>query len=199
MHVTQAARQFQAAQEQYHWAFRDYLAHEVAVLSDDRFWQIQAVFVREVICFRFGYNRTNGVEQAAREMFRKPLAGDFSSRDDQPPLQYTLAEATQFAKSWQQLSRRLYRPLFDLVTDRGDDSYGDLLDALPLAGRTVIETSLAGGYRDHACFEQAVRTACHPCPQLAALILHGEQYIGMLLGDAARDYFAMADADCPVS
>jgi len=157
------------------------------------------VFVREVICFRFGYNRTYGVEHAARELFRKPLANDFHRHDVQPALRYTLTEATQFAKSWQQLSRRLYQPLFDVVTDRSDDAYSDLLDALPLAGRTVIEASLAREYNQSQRFEQAVRAACTSCPPLAGLILHGEHYIGMLLGDAARDYFAMAAVKDSVS
>lgn len=199
MHVTQAAQQFQAVQEHYHKVFREYFASEVNVLADERFWQLQALFVREVICFRFGYNRTNGVEHAARELFRKPLANDFHSRDDQPALRYSLTEATQFAKTWQQLSRRLYQPLFDVVTDRGDDAYSHLLDALPFAGRTVIEASLSREYNQSQRFEQAVRAACNFCPPLSAFILHGEHYIGMLLGDAARDYFAMAAVESPVS
>ncbi len=82
MNIHQAARSYRAAQQQYEVAFRDYFAHEVTSLPDDRFWQLQAIFGREVIAFRFGYGRTNGIEQAARELFRKPLAGDFSCRGE---------------------------------------------------------------------------------------------------------------------
>ena len=55
MNVKEAARAFRAAEENYHAAFRGYFTQEIAALPDDRFWQLQAVFVGEVVTFRFGY------------------------------------------------------------------------------------------------------------------------------------------------
>lgn len=105
-------------------------------MSYDRFWQLQLIFRQEVIRFRLQYGRSNGIEQAAREFFRKPLAADFSG------IEYTMEDAICFAKTWRVVSRQLYQPLFDVIEDRGDDAYGDLLDALPLTGQEVVEKSL---------------------------------------------------------
>ena len=135
MNVKKVASAFRAAQENYHDAFRDYFANEITSLPDDQFWQLQPVFRDDVITFRFAYKRTNGMEQAARELFRKPLAGDFKGRGNGDVPRNSLHEAMQFAKTWRNLQSHLYQPLFDIVQDRGDDAYGDLLDALPLAGR----------------------------------------------------------------
>ena len=42
-------------------------AGETTTLPEDRFWTLQASFVHEVTTFRFGYGRSNGVEQAPRD------------------------------------------------------------------------------------------------------------------------------------
>lgn len=192
MNIRDAAQAFRAAQENYNTAFRHHFAHDIAPLPDDDFWKLHAVFVRAVVTFCFGYKRSNGVEQAARELFRKPLAGDFGGHGQGAVSRYTLHEALQFAKSWAALTRRLYQPLSKVVQDRGDDAYGDLLDALPLAGRDVVRQALGREYGNDRQFEQAVRDSCPDCPQLAELILRGENYVGMSLEDAARDYVAIA-------
>jgi hypothetical protein len=191
MNVNEAASQFRVAQENYDKSFRAYFANEVTSLPDDRFWQLQSVFVGEVASFRFGYGRTNGVEQAARELFRKPLASDFNGRGNRDVPRYSMHEAIQFAKSWRELTRRLYQPLFDVIEDRSDDAYGDLLDALPLAGRDVVQKLLGREFANQDQFEQTVRDACKECPQMAELTLRGENYVGMSLMDAAREYFAI--------
>ena len=194
MDVQQIARAYRDARSQYHKVFRHYFNDQVLPLSPQRFWQLQPVFTEEVYRFRFGYGRTNGVEQAARELFRTPLANDFHGRDGQRVPSYTLLEATQFARTWQELKRRLYTPLFDVVDGRGDDAYGDLLDALPLACRSVVEASLAGEFGNNRGFEKAVRDACASVemPKMADLILRGENYVGMSLLDVGMEYFAVA-------
>ena len=127
------AMAYREAKENYGTAFRDYFTNQVTELPEDRFWELQAVLRGKVCTFRFGYKRTNGVEQAASEFFRKPLASDFGKAPS-----YSLDEAISFAKSWQGWRGRLYQPLFDVVEDRGEDAYGDLLDVLPLAN--VLES-----------------------------------------------------------
>lgn len=188
MELRDLAIAYRASLANYAKAFRRHFHDSVTVLTDDRFWALQPVFRSEVCKFRFNYGRSNGVEQAARELFRKPLAGDF---DDSPT--YTLDEAVQFAKTWPSIQNRLYRPLFDVVQDRGDDAYGDLLDSLPLAGREVVEKAIAGDFANERQFESAVLEGCAGDETLAKFILHGENYAAMALADAARDAFA-ADA-----
>ena len=153
-YLKQKAIAYRNAEANYNTAFREHFDNHVNELPEDRFWELQAVFRGEVCTFRFAYGRTNGVEQAAREFFRKPLANDFGNRPS-----YSLEEAISFAKSWQEWRRKLYRPLFDVVEGRGDDAYGDLLDALPLVGRDVIEEVLGGEFGNQRQFDAAVLVA----------------------------------------
>jgi hypothetical protein len=183
--LNQKAIAYCEAKKQYNTAFRDYFANQVTELPEDRFWELQAVFQRDVCTFRFGYKRTNGVEQAAGEFFRKPLANDFGKAPT-----YSLEEAISFAKSWQGWRGRLYEPLFDVVEDRGDDAYGDLLDALPLAGRDLVGKAQAGEFGNQQQFDAAVLEGYGGNDQLAKLILHGENYVAMSLCDGAQEYFA---------
>ena len=197
--VTQAARAFCRARRTYHTQFRDYFQCQVQTLNTDRFWQLQSVFAYEVYNSRFGYDRTNGVEQAAGEFFRKPSAGHFAAYGRRDVPVYTLDEAVRFARTWRHITNQLYQPLFDVVSDRGDDAYGDLLDSLPLAGRDIVGRALRAGGRNstglsgNAQLEQAVTQACieqDRC-EFAELILHGENYISMHLAEAAQKYFAL--------
>jgi hypothetical protein len=191
--LKQKAIAYCEAKEQFTRAFRDYFANRATELPEDRFWELQAVFQRDVCTFRFGYKRSNGVEQAAGEFFRKPLAGDFGKAPN-----YSLEEAISFAKSWSGWRGRLYQPLFGVVEGRGDDAYGDLLDALPLAGRDVICKALAREFGNQRQFEASVLAGCDGNDQLANLILHGENYVAMALADAAQEYFAaQRDGEMP--
>ena len=173
MKVRQAAITYVQSQSTYHDAFRDYFANQVDRLTPDRFWELQRVFRHDVCRYRFGYDRSNGVEQAARELFRKPFANDFSGCGEAVP-EYSIDEAVQFAKTWSELKRQLYAPLFDVIDGKGDDAFGDLLDALPLAGRDVVRKSIDGEFSSNEAFEQAVVDACTGCQGLAELILRGD-------------------------
>ena len=183
--LTNKAIAYREAREHYNTVFRDHFANQVTELPEDRFWELQAVLRIEVCRFMFGYKRTNGVEQAAREFFRKPLADDFGKATN-----YSLEEAIRFAKTWDGWRQKLYQPLFDIVEDRGDDAYGDLLDALPLAGPGLISKALAREFGNQRQFDAGVLDGCGGNEQLAKLILHGENYVAMSLADAAQEYFA---------
>jgi len=203
--VSQAARDFRRAQETYHEEFKNYFRSQVEPLDVDRFWQLQPVFVQLVCDYRFGYDRTNGVEQAAEEFFRKPYAGDFKSYGGPDVPVYSLDEAVRFARTWEQITEQLHQPLFDVDTDRSDDGYGDLLDTLPLTGRAVVDHALktgdapGSGFTNNAEIERAVSRACvkDGWPRLAGLILQGENHIGMFLAEAAENYFALSTAQEP--
>ena len=190
--LNQKAIAYCEAKEHYNTAFRDYFASQVTELPDDRFWELQAVFQRDVCTFRFGYKRTNGVDQAAREFFRKPLADDFGKAP-----RYSLEEAIRFAKTWDGWRKKLYQPLFDVVEDRGDDAYGDLLDALPLAGSDLVGNALAREFGNQQQLDAGVLEGCGGNEQLAKLILHGENYVAMALADAAQEHYATNAEDWP--
>ena len=193
MNVRQAAVAFISAQQFYHEAFRQHFDDNVAELTTDRFWMLAPVFTGCVFTFRFGYGRTNGAENAADEFFRKARVRDFRCLASEIEVRYSLDEAISFAKTWSKLKNRLYRPLFDVVTERSDDGYGDLLDSLPLAGRDVVDMAINRQYTSEPHFIQCVRDACSKREQddLANFILQGENYIAMHLYDAARTALAL--------
>ena len=196
--VTQTAQAFCRARQEYHQAFRDYFDSQVERLDANCFWQLQPVFVHEVYSYRFGYGRTNGVEQAANELFRKPFAEQFTTFGGPDVPQYTLEDAVRFAKSWREISRQLFDPLLQCTEIKSSDSYGDLLDSLPLAGQVVVDRCLpADNHSDDAIvtylqLRDAVRqsAALKEYPELSPFILNGENYIAMNLFEAGRQYFA---------
>jgi hypothetical protein len=167
----------------------------------DRFWELAWVLRNEVYQFRFGYGRTNGVQDAASEFFRKPYADDFGPNFRSAEPTYTLDEAIQLAKTWRHVTRDLYDPLFDVVEGRSDDAYGDLLDALPLAGRDVVQKALDREFGNNIQFERAVCDVCQARGQgkMADLILHGENYVATALYDAASRFFAIQSDQGPTT
>ena len=183
------------ARQCYERSFRQYFEGNVDCLTEERFWQLQPVLVADVWQFRFAYGRTNGVEHAAGEFFRKPRIEDFRGLDGEHVPAYSLEEATRFAKTWRELTRRLYQPLFDVVRGRSDDAYGDLLDSLPLAGREVVNAALTRQFTTNTHFEDSVRFACRRRKELGPFILQGENYVATALFDAAQESFSLAAAE----
>ena len=142
-------------------------------LSADRFWELLPLFRSEIV-HQYQFN----VKNAAYEFFRKPACDAVS---------YTLDEALRFAVTYRQMSEALYTPLFDVITDRGDDSYGDLLDAMPLAGRVIYEKCLSKYYGNNVAIETAIGDEV---PKLARFIMRGENYIRSTLIDAASERYS---------
>ena len=129
------------------------------------------------------------MEQAAGEFFRKALAKDFHGFGARDIPVYSLPEALQFAKRWRTLASELDDALSQVVEHRSGDAYGDLLDALPLAGHDVCTQALAGRFRDNRDLEDGVRLACQATPGMTNFILRGENYVAMALYEAAREYY----------
>jgi hypothetical protein len=184
--IVQTAQAFREARQNYELSFAEHFAGRQSSLSQDRFWQLQVVFTKQVCQFRFGYERTNGVEQAASEFFRISTQSLHNSK-----VEYTYEEAVSFVASWKRVVRDLYVPLYEVVTDRSDDAYSDLLDALPLVGRDVVDQLLSRRFHTNTEFEEAVTKSCQQqgYERLADLILHGENYVAMSLYETARHSF----------
>jgi hypothetical protein len=92
------------------------------------------------------------------------------------------------------LKNEMYKPLFDVISGRGDDSYGDLLDALILAGPAVVKRIISGSYREgeNDRVEEDIRTAVEKSGEsekVTKSIIHGENYVGMFLEDGLKEYF----------
>jgi hypothetical protein len=175
------------AEEKYQKAFWSYV-ESIEPLSDERFWELVPEFVNEIRCFYFGYGRTDGVKDAAREFVRKTVVNQAT---------WTLEETIQFAKTWREVKSRLYKPLFDVVEGYSDDSYSDLRDALPCLGKDFINRCL----NEEIAKKRFIPDAKERISDMAAeyqvnfeslcqFILQGENYMSSALEDAAKRYFA---------
>lgn len=210
----QAAISAGAANGAYSKAWRLYVSHIPQMTVDyttargknvkvpsDRFWQIMPFFTKEVFQRVFYYgDKRNGVNSAAWEFFRVPLTyKNCIGRHEEP---YTMDEAMSFAATFSVVSSVLYRPMFDVVKDRGDDSYGDLLDSLAHGGKTVFHACLSGKYKNNKDIEEALTEVFQtttimedtdkvvPPAKFVKWVMHGENYNDMMLRDAAKKCFA---------
>jgi hypothetical protein len=79
---------------------------------------------------------------------------------------------------------------------RSDDSFGDLCDALPLAGRAVCRRVLAKDFHSSASFERAVRQATHAHgAALGRSILEDESNHAVHLDAALRHFLQVSMRD----
>ena len=96
----------------------------------------------------------------------------------------------KFLASYRYYANKLHLKCEDMPgVHKGDDSYGDWTDALPLAGRKVVEAIL----NDDLIKYSKVNTAIHYArPKLKKLIQDGENYVRMTLEDQVIERFAYA-------
>jgi len=159
----------------YHEGFRAYM-DDLDCLNDDRFWDILNKF--RSLLSRKGLSTTLAVD----ELFRLATETDAD---------VGTLEAIRFAKTYRVKSAVLYKPLFDVIEGRGDDSYGDLLDNLPLMGQDMYKQLIGDGeksnYGNHSVFESAVKDVLED--RMRKHILQGENYNGLRLAEQAERRF----------
>jgi len=126
------AVQQKAATQAYGQAFDKFL-RELEPLPLPRFFAIAKKYFEEILRFHFELDRKHvGVKHAAEELFRKALVKEEGHVKTEDLL--------RFANQWRSVSHNLHDPLFDIIKGKGDDSYGDLLDNLPLLGYEAYQT-----------------------------------------------------------
>jgi hypothetical protein len=165
------------AKANYHKLFQEFFK-ELEPLEDGQFWSLlKNTFVPEVL--RAFVNKTPGYisTTAAHNLFCQPIKSSIS-----------FDTGLHFAATWRLKTKELYTPLFDIVENRGDDAYGDLLDSLPLLGHKFYERCLAGDFKNNKDFENEVKLTCKT-EGFAKFILHGENYFAMHLWDKAEEFF----------
>ena len=181
--LTAAARSLRNAQRVFddHW-----LAwfNAQPVLAQSKFWRMIDALRAEVINFRFGLKRSNGIEHACEEFMRKALVG----RAD-----YTLDEAIRFARTYEQAVERL-RARYG----GGCDSRNDLLDAMPLCGKACLSFTPNAEISElqmqiEAVFHDATFARAADVMKLTRLICEGENYIAMRICEAAKQVW-LADS-----
>jgi len=195
-------------------AFRHYM-EELPVLDGDRFWEILEKYFRPLVVERI--TRQDAAKDAISEFFRvQSAAGKVQVWDSRGGYRYeecpyTFDEALRFAKTWEHYKRALYKPLFNVVEDKGDDGYGDLLDSLPLAGQVVHNACHDRDYGDNEEFREAVKNTLEQVvdtqmkgnefvdderiakvkKRLVSFVIDGENYFEMRLTDIAQSWFVI--------
>lgn len=159
-----------------HQANKDYESQwikfwlSIRPVKKTRFWELLNLFRKEVEVFCFNYKRTNGVEDAAWEFFRKALVGQAS---------YSAQEAYGFVKAYEKVKSILdkrHASLFDYC----GDGFGDLIDSLPLAGEEFFGRKFST--------ESELHSAIKELSGGWAAFIEGENYVEMMLEDAAKKY-----------
>lgn len=160
-------------------------ALEVPTLDPNKFWHTFDVF-RNLLKSRIP--RPDAVKEAAHELFRLQAIGvdNMGSFDD----------LLSFVSHWEAIVDKLYTELFDVVTDKSDDSYHDLCDSLPLAGRHTVGQILDGKAVSNGDIRFLIDS--HDDSMLV-YIWNGENYIRMALRDTAKKWFLIHSRDHEVT
>lgn len=177
------AKAFLQAKAKFNKAYIGYW-HTVEPVDDDMGFKILEVFRGAVKTYVFDYARGHtGLEQAAREVFRLVLVEEAD---------YTFEQAVRFVRWYEQLKHRIGRAIGHLYEFRGD-SFGDLVDSYPLAGRELVERALAShprsdrprreGFLDELEVGNAVLDKLGL--QWHKFIVGGENYVASTLAKAA--------------
>jgi hypothetical protein len=195
--INAEALAFKKAKAQYDDAFLTFKAG-VPPLAPDHFWPMADAF-RQVVLRTMVYRQERVAEAAADEFFRLAVIGE---------LQWQLPAAVHFALSYRHYKQLAYAGGDEckFSFDRGDDGYGDLMDAVVILGREFNERLHAGRFYDLPDFNQAVSDACaasvsagefpFTCAasartalesKLRGLIVRGENYFAMSLEDEAAN------------
>jgi hypothetical protein len=100
-------------------------------MGEKTFWKEVAKLNKYIKKFN-GYTDRNKYECGAKDYIR------LKAVDNQ------LMIAVSFVVTYEVMVAALYKPLFDVVDDQGDDGFGDVLDSFPLFGEERYNMALQG-------------------------------------------------------
>jgi len=185
------ARAYQEAKAKYDNDFRTFSA-SVTPLAPEFFWPMVDDF-RKVVLETMNYREEGLAKSASDEFLRR---AQFGSKGN-------FAGAVHFALSWGYYSRQAYKNAdkTNFSWDRGDDSYGDLMDAVVLMGQELNEKIVK--FNSLKAFEEEVENFCiksvahlnyqysddphgdrlSVAMRLRKIILNGENYFASSLED----------------
>lgn len=117
--------------------------------------------------------------------------------------EWTLHDMCCFVYHWDAIVDGLHGHLFEIVTDKGDDGYGDLCDSLPLIGRDALKRlfDLKEGFANNNDVVQIIKEACPEEPKSFKgsgnkwenhwkdFIWRGENYFRMHMNEVAREWY----------
>jgi len=132
--VHQLAKAYLLAKSSFNRAYCRFWHSEVKPCSDEMDWKLLEVFRGEVEKYYFKHKRQEqGIQQAAWEIFRLELVGQTD---------YRFEDVVGFVKWYGVLKGKISQAIGHLYEFHGD-SFGDLVDSYPLAGRELVQRALA--------------------------------------------------------
>lgn len=163
----------------------------VQPLNDTDGFRILDVLIAQVQRYYFDYKRHDvGIKHAANEVFRLVAVGQ---------AEYTMEDALQFVKWYSRTKNLIGQAIADLYDYHGD-SFSDLCDALPLAGKDIVRRCLAtdpeskkpkrDGFLDSFEIPTAVEEKLGK--EWRKLICTGENYVASALEHEARKWWLFA-------
>lgn len=180
--VIELAKAKAQADKEYGEAFRAHL-RVFKPLDDEEFWPILELFQGNVVS-RLKYG--NGVKEGAHNLLCELVY--HRTGEDRMDAWENMA---RFLARYEQNTRRLSAKMNDMPNlDRGDDSYGDLLDSLPLAGKEIFDAIMGDDIANNKQLEKAFID--HP---LGKVILHGENYVCMTFEKVLLKSFVSVSRD----
>jgi len=173
--ILHACKEIRAAEDEYKHQFNLWV-QSIPCLSPDYFW-------RDVETFHSIWSAKKfNVKEATWEYFRQVGEGEQS-----------LAAGVHFAISYRKYVNALREKCENITYgwERGDDSFGDLMDALPMAGQKIYEAVKSGTFFTDV--DELVNVSeihvdvVKARPNSYAQILTGENYLASKLEEFARE------------
>ena len=188
--ISKLAQDKRDADKAYETAFTVYL-QKFKPMEVNLFWEMIDVF-RDEIKSRMEYGTAVG--DASHNMFCKFVYRSYVDSDVGVWPEEEMGRWEQMARflaRYSEVSRDLYKRLIKMPgIGHGDDSYGDLIDSLPLAGRKIcsdiMEDNIANDKQLVASFDGP---GMDPPDKLRDFILRGENYIKTTFDEALSNSF----------
>jgi diadenosine tetraphosphate (Ap4A) HIT family hydrolase len=132
--LAKLAKDHLLARSAFNRAYCRWWESEVKPCSDETGWKLLEAFCSEVEKYHFKLRRSEqSIEKAAWEIFRRELVSEAD---------YGLEDVVGFVKWYGVLKNKISRAIGHLYEFHGD-SFADLVDSYPLAGRELAERALA--------------------------------------------------------
>lgn len=183
-----AAKKSNKAKNDYYKLFDTWFNSLPSLFSSDskRFWELAAIYRDAVLSYS---GRSDQSKFGACEFYRASIHK--APWRDCPD--YTFDEALAFGSSYGVIKDNLYEELFEIVTDKGDDSYGDFLDNIVLCGPEFYIHCLQGDYKNNEDIKAGIKKYF---PGKLEYIWQGENYNEMMLRNQACKYFEHKVSEC---
>jgi hypothetical protein len=194
--------EFEHLKQQYTRGISVYI-HNVEPLPEEEFWTLLPKLQNDITTFiKLKRDTKVGCNEFVRYSCFCSIPYNFSwdskPEDDRNRNLKGWKTAAQFLTSYRKLTSKIYKAIDKMSgLERGDDSFGDLCDSLPLAGKDVISKILSKDIVTYKHLDRALDTACYMTnsemdmvEKWKKFILHGENYICMSLENALTEYYS---------